>query len=68
MGRSSLAVLLCAWLLWTPSGGSWQLHSAYTFRATCLVLAVWWDGYKNNRGTFGPSWCLPVGVDPNRLR
>ncbi len=70
--RSFLAVFLYAWLLWIPTGqgGRWQLRSAYTFRATCLVVAVWWDlRYKSDDWLDRwPSWCLPVGVNPNRLK
>ena len=69
-----------AWVLWTrepPGLYSWNLHSAYTFRATCLVVAFFWD-YSNfdevrpdgstrrrsTRGAGGQSWCLPAGVRP----
>jgi hypothetical protein len=82
-------VLLCAWVLWTqivtltaPPGdpsrlalpGPWTLDSAYTFRATCLVVSAVKHAYGGDRPGPGgkyayPStrldtWCLPPGVQP----
>lgn len=47
MRRSWIAVSVIAWVSWTndpraagPAAGQWRLYSAYTFRATCLVMGA----------------------------
>ena len=45
----SISLGLVAWVLWTNdllADGQWKLHSAYTFRATCLVMGAYWGGSR----------------------
>ena len=78
--RKVITAGACAWVMWTvePQDSRWSLHSAYTFRATCLIRAVAWDHTnfddigradvtrrkRTNADAGGRSWCLPAGVRP----
>jgi hypothetical protein len=69
-----------AWVLWTAQtqdSDEWKLHSAYTLRATCLVMSLLVRPEKrviipesvtgDTRRTIvlrGKTWCLPASVRP----
>lgn len=65
-----------AWVLWVSQyeqTSEWRLHSAYTFRATCLIAGLFVrptatfrvrEGDRRTVTLSGKTWCLPPGVRP----